>query len=244
MPMPLSFPLAEALIQNWFKLTCTLAMLALLTGCAAANSAMGGNDKKTALAEAKWVFAKGSIMLDLSTDKRLNDYAGEAHTTILGVYQLSDAAPFQKLMSDVTSASKTLVTGKVGPEVIHFTRYVVEPGKHILLKIDRAQDAKYVGINIGYFEPDAAGSLRLFEIPLTVSNTGWISSTYSASPAILLLRIQLGTDSIVNAKQVDVDLNEKHHFDKPHFDGSGKEIPLNADQSLSDKLTNIQQLQD
>jgi len=206
-----------------------LFMAMVLNGCSTANSAMGGNTSKQAVAEVSWSFAKDAVLIELAADPRLNQYHGEAHTLLLGVYQMAEPAPFYKLINDPVLFGKALESGKAGDSFVQFTRYVVTPGKKVILSLDRAQNARYVGIAAGYYQMDAAHSARLFEVPLSVTRDGMLAKTYTASPAALAIRLALGAETIVNAERLNHDPQEKRARETVPLDGGGKEIKLGAD---------------
>lgn len=197
-----------------------------LVGCAATNALMGGNSRKEALAEIAWEFAENGVVIEIEADPLLNEYNGEAHTLLLGVYQMEDSAAFYKLSADSMLLAKALESGKAGDSFTHFVRYVIAPGQKIIMAVNRAQKSKFVGIAAGYYQMDGANSTRLFQIPLTVASDGLITKSYKAAPAILNLRLSLGADSIVNAQRLNRDRSEKPKLEAVPLDGGGKELKL------------------
>ncbi|MES2509500.1 MAG: type VI secretion system lipoprotein TssJ [Pseudomonadota bacterium] len=203
--------------------------VASLSGCAAANSLMGGNSRKEAVAEISWDFAENGVLIEIEADPRLNQYDGEAHTLLLGVYQMEDSAAFYKLAADPALLGKALETGKGGDAFVQFVRYVVTPGQRIIFAMDRAQKAKFVGISAGYYQMDAAKSTRLFQIPLTVESDGMVTTTWKAAPATLALRLNLGADGVVNAQRLNHDPAAKPKLEAVPLDGGGKELKLTVE---------------
>ena len=203
-------------------------LLNIVAGCSAANSLLGGNTRKDAVAEIAWEYAQNAVMVELEADPKLNQYGGEAHTLVLGVYQMEDSAAFYKLVADPLLVGKTLETGKGGEGFVHFARYVVTPGQRTILSLDRAQKAKFVGVAAGYYQMDAARSARLFQVPLTVESDGMVSKTYKAAPALLAVRLNLGPDEVMNAQRLNHDPTEKKLSESVPLDGGGREIKLDA----------------
>jgi type VI secretion system VasD/TssJ family lipoprotein len=206
-----------------------------LSGCATANSLMGGNTRKEAVAEIAWEFGRNAILVEVEADNRLNEYGGEAHTLVLGVYQMEDSAAFYKLIADTALVGKSLESGKGGEGFVHFARYVVAPGQHSILQLDRAQKAKFVGVTAGYYQMEAARSARLFEVPLTVESEGMVSKTYKAAPATLAVRLNFGPDELLNAERLNRDPAGKKASEAVPLDGGGREIKLTPD-SLNDAM--------
>jgi predicted component of type VI protein secretion system len=183
--------------------------LAAMPGCSWLNSALGGNTPKEAKAEVEWPYEKDAILVDLVSDLALNFYSNQSHTAVLGVFQLSDQKAFVDLLTKPDAVMKVLVGGKTAPEVVQFERYVVNPGKKTTLKIDRVQDAKFVGFVVGYNQLKPVQAARLFRIPLNIETSGIVTTTYKAEPAVLALRLFLGNDRIVNAEVLTYDFEKK-----------------------------------
>ncbi len=216
----LSFPRHNLLIGF------LIVLAGMLSGCSAANSLLGGNSRKTAIAEIGWDYAENGILIEIQADARLNQFQGEAHTLLLGVYQMDDAAPFFKLTADSSALARGLESGKGGDGFIQFSRYVVVPGQRTILSLDRAQKAKFVGIAAGFYQMDAAGSARLFEIPLTVVSEGLVTTTYQAAPAVLALRLGLGSAGITSAQRLNHSPTQRGKLEPVPLDGGGKELEL------------------
>jgi type VI secretion system VasD/TssJ family lipoprotein len=200
-----------------------------MAGCSTANSMLGGNTRKQALADISWDFAKDAVMIEITADPRMNQYRDESHTLLLGVYQMVDTAPFYKLIADPAALGKQLGSGKSDEGFVQFVRYVVAPGQHSILLLDRAQKAKFIGITAGYYDLNADSAARMFEVPMSVQSEGMVTSTYKAAPAVLALRLDLGADGIVNAVRLNRDPTEKQKQEAVPLDGGGKEIKLSTD---------------
>ncbi|WP_432240480.1 type VI secretion system lipoprotein TssJ [Herbaspirillum robiniae] len=216
-------------LHGWMAWAAVALAVAMGAGCAAANSAMGGNSRKDALAEVAWEFAKDGVMLEVAAEPNLNRYGNEPHTLLVGVYQMEDSAAFYKMIADPAALSRSLAVNKGNEGFVQFTRYVVEPGQHSILVLDRAQKAKFIGVVAGYYQMSGPTSARLFEIPLTVSSEGMVSKTWKAAPAQLAARLNFGADAIVNAERLNYDPSEKKMQQAVPLDGGGKEIKLTAD---------------
>ena len=206
-----------------------LALACLLTGCSAANALLGGNSRKEALGEISWGFAENAVLIEIDADARLNEYSGEAHTLVLGIYQMEDSAGFYKLAADSGLLAKALETGKAGDGFVNFVRYVVSPGQRSIMTVDRAQKTKFVGLVAGYYQMDASKSARLFEIPLTVASEGLVSTTWKAAPAVLALRLNLGPAGVVNAQRLNQDVAVNPKLEAIPLDGGGKALKLDAE---------------
>ncbi|MDH4402271.1 MAG: type VI secretion lipoprotein TssJ [Burkholderiaceae bacterium] len=181
---------------------------------------------KDAKAEVEWPYAKEAILVDMVADIDLNFYSNQPHTVVLGVVQVADAKVFVDWLAKPEAVLKTLVSGKAATEVLKFERYVVTPGKKTALKIDRVQDAKFVGFVAGYYQFNAIQAARLFKIPLNIQTSGIVTTTYKAEPAVLALRLFLGSDRIVNAEILTYDFEKKVVIETVPLDSSKPEVSL------------------
>jgi predicted component of type VI protein secretion system len=181
---------------------------------------------KDAKAEVEWPYAKEAILVDMVSDIDLNFYSNQPHTVVLGVVQVADAKVFVDWLAKPEAVLKTLVSGKAATEVLNFERYVVSPGKKTALKIDRVQEAKFVGFVAGYYQFNALQAARLFKIPLNVRTSGIITTSYKAEPAVLALRLFLGSDRIVNAETLTYDFEKKVVIETVPLDSSKPEVSL------------------
>jgi predicted component of type VI protein secretion system len=181
---------------------------------------------KDAKAEVEWPYAKEAILVDMVADIDLNFYSNQPHTVVLGVVQVADAKVFVDWLAKPEAVLKTLVSGKAATDVLKFERYVVTPGKKTALKIDRVQDAKFVGFVAGYYQFNAIQAARLFKIPLNIQTSGIVTTTYKAEPAVLALRLFLGSDRIVNAEILTYDFEKKVVIETVPLDSSKPEVSL------------------
>jgi predicted component of type VI protein secretion system len=181
---------------------------------------------KDAKAEVEWPYAKEAILVDMVADIDLNFYSNQPHTLVLGVVQVADAKVFVDWLAKPEAVLKTLVNGKAATEVLKFERYVVSPGKKTALKIDRVQEAKFVGFVAGYYQFNELQAARLFKIPLNVRTSGIITTSYKAEPAVLALRLFLGSDRIVNAESLTYDFEKKMVVETVPLDSTKPEVSL------------------
>ena len=210
-----------------------LAGIFSLTGCSSLNSMLGGNSPKEAKAEVEWAYQKEGIWLQLASDQQLNTYNNEPHTLVMGIYQLSETQSFFKLLSDQGQITKDLLTGQTGKQVVQFDRYVISPGKATVLKLDRAQGAKFIGMIAGYYDFNAENAARLFRVPVNMQSHGIISTTYKAEPAILAVRLVFGNNGINNADVLTYDAEKKTVIETLPLDSKNPEIKINSKEIVS-----------
>jgi len=198
-----------------FLTLITLFSLTLLSGCSTFNSVLGGNSSKQVLTNVTWNYQKDAIQVDLVSDKDLNYFAGEAHTVILGFYQFSDENGFPKFLGSGTDAIvDSLTTGTVSADILKIDRYTIQPGVKTVLKFDRVQMAKYVGVIVGFYNINMENNPQIFRIPVNMSSTGIITTTYTATPSILAFGMTLGRNKITRAEYLSYDAEKKAIVEK------------------------------
>lgn len=202
------------------------SLLGLIQGCSSVNSVLGGNTQKEAKAEVSWDFKQNGIQVELVASPDMNAYFNNAHTLVLGVFQLEDAKPFMQLLGNPKNLTSMLASGNPDKDILHLDRYIVSPDKRTILDIDRVQGAKYVGFVAGYYTFDAPAASRLFRIPLNVSTEGMVSTTYTAEPANLALRLYLGRQRIMNAQSLTFDPDKKPNVETIPLESPDPEIKL------------------
>ncbi len=211
-------------------------LMALTAGLMAACSSVGiqssEQKQKQAKVEVSWPYARQGILIELDSATDLNLQAGRAHTLVLGVVQTEDEKAFAKLLTDSAGVQLLLTTGKLPAGVLHTDRYVINPGERHVLSMDRVQDARYVGLIAGYYEFNPAQVARLFRVPLNMKSSGLIAKDYTAEPAVLALRLALGSQRIVNAVSLTHDADKLPARELLPVSGVAPEIPISAETLL------------
>ena len=232
------------MILNYTRLlTVTLLSVFLLAGCAATGGSSADKEKK-AKAEVKWPFAKDGILIELVSDVSLNFYANQAHTLVLGVVQLEDEKAFPKLLTEPQALADALATGDLPKGALHLDRYVVSPDTRIVMKLDRVQDAKFVGLVAGYYQFEPQRSARYFRIPLNLASSGLVFKDYTATPATLALQLSLGPQRIVNAVSMTHDPDATVVKQEVLVDNSNLEIEVSPEvlKKTADEASSLMKL--
>ncbi|WP_321910610.1 MULTISPECIES: type VI secretion lipoprotein TssJ [unclassified Paraburkholderia] len=204
-----------------------LAGLASIAGVLAL-AACGSTPPKDPLADVNWSYAADSIILEISADPALNQYDGQSHTLLLGIYESGDAQAFRNLTAEPSSLADTMASGKVPQAFSQFSRYVVSPGQHSWLILDRAQNTRAIGVAAGYAQFGVANAARQFDVPVVTKTSGFIFRTHSQLPGPLVVRLNLGTQGILNA-EVQSDGPDPAAFQHAQpLEGGGKQIRLSG----------------
>ena len=189
--------------------------------------------RKDPLADVSWSFANDAVMMEIVSDPGLNQYDGQSHTLLLGIYETADAQAFRDLAADPAALATSMATGKVPATFLQFSRYVVTPGQHSYLILDRAQNTHVVGLVAGYAQMSTATAVRQFDIPLVVTSKGWIFKTKTTAPGPLVVRLNFGAQGIINSQTLANGPSDEDMKRARQLEGGGKEIKLDANCSCA-----------
>jgi type VI secretion system VasD/TssJ family lipoprotein len=206
----------------------TLPVL-LAASLVSAGCSLGGNTRKDAMSQLSWDYAADAVILEVAAQPNLNLYDDQAHTLLLGIFQMSDAAAFRELSVNPAAIANVMGGGKPGSGFLQFTRYVVSPGQHSILMLDRAQKTQLIGVIAGYYHLNTMTAVQVVKVPVDVSSKGWISKTYQAMPSPLTLRMDLGSDGILNIQSMAKSPDPVLLRSAVVLDSGGKEVTLSAD---------------
>lgn len=184
-----------------------LTLCGALGGCAsvsAVNSLLGGNSEQEAKAAVEWKHGEDAIVLEVSADPALNVFGGASHTLALNVVQSAETNPIQALVKERALLQQAMQTG-TAPGILSLRRYAIEPGTRRLLRLDRDEKARYVGIVAAYFQGEPERNARLFRIGVDVKTEGLVVKTRVARPAPLAIRMRLGPQALAFAEATAFD---------------------------------------
>lgn len=175
----------------------SLLALAALAGCGSTTP----SPEQQALTDLKWSYAQDAIELDLTADRDLNQYDGQAHTLLLVVTQFDQPNAFAAYTGSSQQLSNLLMMDSAPPGLIGLSRLFIEPGQSRQISLPRLEGAKIVGVSAGYAHLDPQRSVRLYRIGVDVTSTGWFSKTWTASPKPLAIDLLLGPDTLLRSQQ-------------------------------------------
>ena len=177
----------KRLLEKFFL----LCLLSLMVACAS---------KPAVLPTPQWSYEKDAIRLLMKSDPKLNLFEDSPHALLLCVYQLADPNAFNQLKEEKEGMAKLLECGRFDASVASSKRLVIQPGKDSTLLLDRAENAKYVGIAAGYYILQKDRVVRLQQIPVQVDVKGWISKTRTTKPGMFDMELYLGPQEILGLK--------------------------------------------
>jgi type VI secretion system VasD/TssJ family lipoprotein len=207
-------------MRGLLSLACVAGALAL--------AACGSAPPKDPLADVTWSYATDAVIFEITADPGLNQYDGQSHTLLLGIYETGDAQAFRNLAADPNALAETMATGKVPQTFSQFSRYVVTPGQHSYLILDRAQNTRSIAMVAGYAQFGVANAARQFDVPVVTKTSGFIFRTHSKLPGPLVVRLNLGAQGILNAEVQPDTLDAATLERAQQVEGGGKEIRLSS----------------
>lgn len=149
----------------------------------------------------EWRYEKDAIRIHLKSDPRLNLYEDSAHTVLFCIYQLTDPNAFNQQKEEKEGVAKLLECSRFDPSVASSKRMVIQPGQDTTILLDRAENAKYVGVVAGYYHLQKDYATRLKQVPIQEEiKGGWLSKTKTMKPGILNMDLYLGPQAIQEIK--------------------------------------------
>lgn len=125
--------------------------------------------KNYPMPQVKWTFAAKAIEIRFKADATLNYYDNEAHTLAVAVYQMSDPSVYLSYGANREKLTEIMEAHRFDPSVTSFDQFFFQPGEERVIRIDRAENSRFVGIVAGYFQFDPDQVTRLFEVPVVVT---------------------------------------------------------------------------
>ncbi|MHB8369626.1 MAG: type VI secretion lipoprotein TssJ [Leptospirales bacterium] len=140
-----------------------------------------------------WSFKRRAVTLDVYADLDLNLSDKRPHTLVVGIMEFEDPNAFLALVQDPDRAMETLAAGKKRTGILGMWRFIVPPGAHQLLTVDRMHHAKYLGVIAGYSDYSLKKDILLRPFPVTVERSGVIFRSNHYRPAPTFVSIWLGS---------------------------------------------------
>jgi type VI secretion system VasD/TssJ family lipoprotein len=143
-----------------------------------------------------WGFGSKALQITYTADKLLNSYENKPHTLLLVVYQLDNVNAFNKFTAYKEGLEKLLEAQNFDPSVMGIKKVFVEPKTKKNIVLNRAENAKWVGIVAGYYDLAPGKVNKSFEIPFKVVTRGFIRNKKTAQIQPLHLNLLFGPHSI------------------------------------------------
>jgi len=152
-----------------FPLLIALSILFFLNSCGSKTTA---NTSPETPGKSVWSYAQGGIQIHYTADNMLNVFENEPHTLVLAIYQMNNINAFNNLTRDGEGLKKLLQVQSFDSSVVGMDKIIVQPGEEKTVVLNRAEDAKWVGIVAGYYSLNPGQVNRLFNVPLVTEKKG------------------------------------------------------------------------
>ena len=150
----------------------------------------------------KYGYEKDAIELHLKADKQLNYKDKKAHALVICVYQLISPNAFNQLSGSRNGLNSLLECSVFDPTGVAVSKLiVVNPGKDMDMKLDRAEGAKYVALVAGYYTIDKDKITRLYQIPEISERSGFLWLNKTIKPDKLQISLILAPRQIQDPPQ-------------------------------------------
>ncbi len=156
--------------------------------------------QQKALTQLKWDYAENAIQLDFASSPDLNQYDGQSHNLLVVVTQFDQANVFANYTGSSQQLSSLLLMDSAPKDMIGLTRVFIQPGETRRIMLPRLEGAKMVGIAAGYAHLDPTRSVKLYQIGVDVSSTGFFSKTWTATPQPIAIDLMMGADAVLRGK--------------------------------------------
>lgn len=173
-------------------------MLFILVLCIACASSV--------VSPTRWIFQEEGIILRISADKKLHSESGEPKPLNLVIYQLKSIKEFHRISEEKSGLYKLLKCKEFDHSVAAVKKIKVLPGSETILRIDRVEEARYVGVVAGYNAMEKEKMVRVYGVPVYVKKEKMFAGTRSIRPGVLNKRIVFGEESI--GKKITVAVKE------------------------------------
>lgn len=156
-------------LEVWIEILCILIAIFYLTSCA---SKADTNTATVTPEKSIWSFDPLGVYIQYSADKLLNMYENEPHTLIMAVYQLDNINVFNDLIKNRDGLEKLLQVQRFDTSAVGMDKIIIQPGQEKTVVLNRAENARWIGIVAGYYNLESGQVSRLFNIPVITEKKG------------------------------------------------------------------------
>jgi hypothetical protein len=156
-------------------------------------------ERKQLRTQVQWNYAKNGIRIDYRAAKTMNVYKGSSHPLMLAVLQVEATSDADNLLKTSTGIAKLLSSGESGDKQKGFDKHYIQPGETGTWTVDRPDGTQYIYVIAAYVDLiPGTGTVRSFEVPLSVTSGGVLFLSKSLTPAPLELSVELGEQQFVS----------------------------------------------
>jgi len=112
-----------------------------------------------------WVAEQEAFGFRVRAAEQLNYQQGSSHTVALYFLQTKNPGQLARQFETPTEVYRLLRRGTDDPAVLAQDREIVEPGRELVVSIDRAERARYVALVVASLNFDRMRSTRIIPVP-------------------------------------------------------------------------------
>lgn len=112
-----------------------------------------------------WEAEQDALGFRIRASERLNFSDGTAHTAAVHILQARDPGNIKRQLEYPSEVYRMLRRGDDDPDVLALDRVIVEPGREVVMKVDRAERARYFVLIVGLTDYESNSATRIIEIP-------------------------------------------------------------------------------
>ena len=135
----------------------------------------------------QYTYKKEAIVLKVRSDSQLNLYRNSPHTLLMCLYQFGDPNLFNQLLDEKDGLQKLLECSRFDASITSAKSFFILPNEEKMVKIDRVEGTKYVGLIAGYYNLLKENVTHLVPVPL---------SLFGRKPKVLNINLYLGPQGI------------------------------------------------
>ena len=100
----------------------------------------------------EWKYGEDAITITYRSALDLNEVNDRPNSLVLVIYQLKEINEFSRLAGSEEGLKKLLEAEVFDPSVVAMKKFYVAPGSIRTITLDRAENARFVGLVAGYYD--------------------------------------------------------------------------------------------
>jgi len=182
--------IGDRLFRVRVSISCFVVALFLIFSCAGKSAPEGAS-------KSVWTFDPEGIQIHYTADKLLNLQDNESHTLLLAVYLLRDTNAFNDLAANRDGLAKLLQAERFDAAVMGVNKIVIQPGEEKTAVLNRAENARWIGVVAGYYNLEPSQVSRLFNIPVITEKKGIYGfRSTETRPGQIRIKLYLGSNAL------------------------------------------------
>lgn len=173
-----------------------LLMLLFISGCSSSPNKVR---REQAIESARAVYAGGAIQINLNAEPMMNAFNNTASSCKVVIIQSHDRQNLNDLLKNPASLHMIFSGASVREGILQVDNYTLMPGQSVSLHIDRVENSRYVAIVAGYYPAPDKNHSRIYSLPISVTQQGWLNQSWTAQYLPARISITLGRNAIVQS---------------------------------------------